>query len=118
MAKRRSEIQARYDAVNTKQYRLKLNLRLDADIIDRLDAVESKQGYIKGLIRKDLSTSPFMRAACKKDSEGYIMTGFKEEDGKKILVMAKEGDVIQVSCHPDGKVVVEKDGKIAEIFGT
>lgn len=44
----------RYDAKNTIQYHLKLNTTTDKDIIDKLNAVESKQGYIKELIRKDL----------------------------------------------------------------
>jgi hypothetical protein len=45
---------ARYDATHTKQIHLKLNLTTDADILNRLDEVGNKQGYIKELIRKDL----------------------------------------------------------------
>ena len=45
---------ARYDATHTKQIHLKLNLATDADILNRLDEVGNKQGYIKELIRKDL----------------------------------------------------------------
>lgn len=43
-----------YDASNTVQIRLKLNKKTDSDILDRLDAVPNKQGYIKGLIRSDI----------------------------------------------------------------
>ena len=46
---------AKYDKANTRQIHLKLNLRTDADVIEALDKVESKQGYIKGLIRADIS---------------------------------------------------------------
>ncbi len=46
---------AKYDKANTKQIMLKLNLKTDADILDQLDSVENKQGYIKDLIRKDLN---------------------------------------------------------------
>ena len=45
---------AKYDAEHTVRLSLKLNRETDADILDRLDQVESKQGYIKGLIREDL----------------------------------------------------------------
>ena len=45
----------KYDKANTKQIMLKLNLKTDADILDQLDSVENKQGYIKDLIRKDLN---------------------------------------------------------------
>lgn len=50
-----SERQARYDGANTKQIHLKLNLKTDADILEKLEQVESIQGYIKGLIRSDIS---------------------------------------------------------------
>lgn len=43
----------RYDRLNTKQIVLKLNKRTDADILEILESVGNKQGYIKSLIRKD-----------------------------------------------------------------
>lgn len=46
--------QKKYDAENTRQVHLKLNKRTDSDVLGRLDAVPSKQGYIKRLIREDL----------------------------------------------------------------
>lgn len=45
---------AKYDAKNTKQIHLKLNLKTDKDILEKLEQVDSKQGYIKELIRRDL----------------------------------------------------------------
>lgn len=45
---------AKYDARNTKQIRLKLNLRSDHDILERLAEVGNVQGYIKQLIREDI----------------------------------------------------------------
>ena len=45
---------AKYDLYNTKQVKLKLNLKTDADILDWLDGISNKQGYIKELIRKDM----------------------------------------------------------------
>lgn len=45
----------KYEAKNTVQVHLKLNKRTDADILERLKEVESKQGYIKELIRKDMA---------------------------------------------------------------
>lgn len=44
----------KYDAKNTKQYHLKLNLNTDADIIEWLEHQESIQGFIKALIRADM----------------------------------------------------------------
>ena len=48
---------AKYDAENTRQIRLKLVLKTDADILEKLDSVGNKQGYIKALIRKDIEAS-------------------------------------------------------------
>lgn len=42
------------DKRNAKFYGLKLSLSNDKDIIDKLAAVESVQGYIKALIRADI----------------------------------------------------------------
>lgn len=40
--------------INTKMICLRLSYNTDADIIQKLDEVESKMGYIKELIRKDM----------------------------------------------------------------
>ena len=45
----------KYEAQNTIQVHLKLNIRTDPDIIKKLESVESKQGYIKELIRRDIA---------------------------------------------------------------
>ena len=45
---------ARYNEKMVKRYNLGFNRATDADVIEQLDKQESKQGYIKGLIRKDI----------------------------------------------------------------
>jgi len=58
MGKKMNEAQKRaqqkYDKTNTIQIHLKLNKKTDNDIIKRLENVDSKQGYIKKLIRRDI----------------------------------------------------------------
>lgn len=46
---------AKYDSLNTKQIKLKLNLKTDRDVIEQLEKQGNKQGYIKQLIRADIS---------------------------------------------------------------
>lgn len=46
----------KYDKEHTKQVLLKLNKGTDADILQKLDEVDNKQGYIKGLIRDDIKS--------------------------------------------------------------
>ena len=52
-----SQIKAsiKYNKENTVQISLKLNRTTDADLIDSLNSIENKQGYIKELIRRDIA---------------------------------------------------------------
>lgn len=45
----------RYQDKSGKQYHLWLHKKNDADVIARLDAQPNKQGYIKRLVRQDIS---------------------------------------------------------------
>ena len=45
---------ASYDRENTTRVYIKLNNRTDKDILDKLDSVPNKQGYIKSLVRRDI----------------------------------------------------------------
>lgn len=44
----------KYNEKNVKQMKLALNKKTDADIIEHLDKIRNKQGYIKELIRRDM----------------------------------------------------------------
>lgn len=44
----------KYNEANTKQVKMNLNKKTDADIIAYLDSLPNVQGYIKNLIRKDM----------------------------------------------------------------
>ena len=45
----------RYDAENTKQYKMKVSKIYDVDIIEKMESVDNKQGYLKDLIRADIA---------------------------------------------------------------
>lgn len=44
----------KYDAANTVQFHLKLNVNRDAKIIEKLKTVKNVQGYLKDLVRADI----------------------------------------------------------------
>ena len=44
----------KYDKANVKWINLKLNKNTDVDILNYLENITIKQGYIKKLIRKDM----------------------------------------------------------------
>lgn len=52
----KAEIQAvdKFNKEKTKCVLLRLNLSTDKDILEKLDNVPSKMGYIKDLIRRDI----------------------------------------------------------------
>ena len=45
---------AKYDRANTTRLYIKLNNNTDADVLDHLQNISNKQGYIKSLIREDI----------------------------------------------------------------
>lgn len=45
----------KYNTANTKQIKISLNKKTDADIIEFLDKTENVQGLLKDLIRKRIS---------------------------------------------------------------
>lgn len=46
--------QKKYDKENTVQIKMKLNKKTDADIIEFLQTLDNRQGYLKELIREDM----------------------------------------------------------------
>lgn len=54
MSEAQKRAQLKYEKEKTRSVKMKLNLQHDADIIQKLDSVGNKQGYIKGLIRADI----------------------------------------------------------------
>lgn len=46
---------ANYQKRTFRYVKLNLHKTLDADILEKLESVESKQGYIKDLIRADIA---------------------------------------------------------------
>ena len=55
MPKKSTINQYKYDSTHCRSFHLKLNLESDSDIIKKLEEVPSMQGYIKQLIRNDLT---------------------------------------------------------------
>lgn len=53
VSKAQLRAQAKYDKDNTVQIKIKLNKKTDSDILEILNSVSNKQGYIKELIRID-----------------------------------------------------------------
>lgn len=56
MAQKESVIKAvnKFNKEKTKSVQIRLNMNTDADILAKLDAVDSKMGYIKRMIREDM----------------------------------------------------------------
>lgn len=66
---------AKYDAKNTRPIYLKLNKNTDSDILNHLEKMGNKQGYIKELIRKDMNGSVAPEEPKNKIIEGTFAEG-------------------------------------------
>lgn len=100
--------QEKYDAANTRKFGIKLNRKTDAAAIDKLESVESIQGYIKQLIRQDVEMTPFLRVLVLKNTEGYELMDLAGENGLKRARMFKGGEIIHVIEKENGKIDVKK----------
>lgn len=78
---------ARYDAANTVQLKLKLNLTTDKDVLDALEASGNKQGYIKELVRADIGR--------KSSDEFFVdaLSNLLESGDAKILLQQPSDDM-------------------------
>ena len=75
---KQSERQKRYDDTHIRRYNLKFYNEIDRDIIERLQEVQSMQGYIKELIRKDINMDKGIRTV-------YTIINISIEDINKEL---------------------------------
>ena len=50
-----SKAKKEWDKKNTTVFAMKLNRNTDVDIIQKLDCVPNRQGYVKAVIRKDIA---------------------------------------------------------------
>lgn len=54
IGKEKMTAKERYDKAKTKMYAIKVIKTTESDIINKLESVSNKSGYIKSLIRKDI----------------------------------------------------------------
>lgn len=54
MDKKRIAYHTEWDKKNTIQFKMKLVRTTDADVIEKLQSVPNRQGYLKALIREDI----------------------------------------------------------------
>ena len=48
--------QRKFEKENVRRYVLKVMVRTESDILEKLESIENKSGYIKELIRRDINT--------------------------------------------------------------
>ena len=92
---------AKYDKNNTKLIQLKLNKKTDADILDYLDGLDNRQGFIKELIRKHMKGTETVPVMEKKIVDGEFLEGQSvvvsidgREFKRKPYYSAKWGDLV------------------------
>lgn len=64
----------KYDKTHTKQFKVKFNLKYDADVIEKMESVDNKQNYIRSLIRADIARTKAFTSA-KRTAAEKVFTG-------------------------------------------
>ena len=59
----------KYNDAHTTQIKFCFNNETDADVLDRLNSLKNKQGYVKALIREDINKRPELPASELKKKE-------------------------------------------------
>lgn len=92
---------AKYDKNNTRLIQLKLNKKTDADILDFLDGLDNRQGFIKDMIRKHIKGEDVVPVMDKKIIDGEFLEGQSvvvsidgREFKRKPYYSAKWGDLV------------------------
>ena len=108
---------AKYDANNTRQIVFKFNIGTDKDILDRLDSVQNRQGYVKELIRKDIKN--MNREAIIKNAQGVIAVNEKASKEGKDFSMASIMDaerVIQIASTVPDQLTEEEKKRLSDKY--
>lgn len=91
----------KYDKNNTKLIQMKLNKKTDADILEFLDTLDNKQGFIKDLIRKHMNGTEVTPVMDKYIVDGDFLEGQSvvvsidgREFKRKPYYSAKWGDLV------------------------
>ena len=92
---------AKYDKTNTRLIQLKLNKKTDADILEFLDGLDNRQGFIKDMIRKHIKGTDVAPVMDKKIIDGEFLEGQSvvvsidgREFKRKPYYSAKWGDLV------------------------
>lgn len=92
MNTKKQEYSLQYDKENTRQIKFKFSLQYDADILEKLDSVPNKQGYIKSLIRADIANP---RAESENQEGVKIMKKYQVIGGQYEQAWKGESDSIR-----------------------
>lgn len=102
----------RYNKANTVCVNIRLNKKTDADIINKLDNVPSKMGYIKDLIRKDInSTSETEDVSIANVLKILHDAGLDSQMANTVMAILLNSDPTTIT-----KSTVHKYGVVAEHF--
>ena len=110
MATKHTISQAKYDKEHRRTYGLRLHNELDKDIIEKLASVPSMQGYIKSLIRADItSTGSVPESAPVTSAENKMM---EDKKMKKSEAIKKYQPEIMETMSEKYRNVLESEGRL------
>ncbi len=114
MSNKKSLAQAKYDSTHCTIVGMKLNNKTDKDILDKLNSVSSKQGYIRQLIKLDIENNATADCCLVNEEdkakvehsgdERKQITDCAVEDKKRIEINEAATELVDYSNVSDRKV--------------
>lgn len=94
-----------YNDTHVRQIKFSFSLTYDADVIEMLDSVPNKQGYIKALIRADIARAkseaaaePAGSAQSLKEGNGMKLYEGYTNDGRRVEIILEDGHIWTVDA--------------------
>lgn len=97
----RTKASAKYIKTNVKRIVLNLNINTDQHMIEYMESIENKQGYLKSLIKKDMEENRM------KKFDLVDLQAWNEEQGREDSLFVVEHHFYRKGINGD---MIEKDG--------
>lgn len=100
---------AKYFKEKVRRVSMNLAKSTDADIIEKLESVDSMQGYIKALIRADIAAAKYYTAEA--DTLHVLEEFASFEDAAKAIAVYEAEDRQEGLYEPGSYAILDRDGR-------
>ncbi len=104
-----ARVKREYDKANARTFSLKFNIKTDADILQHIDTIDNKQGYIKRLIREDIARNAPKLYVADRETGTFIEPVSTLGEGLRTIEQFEESDRQEGTFQEDFYTIVNQD---------